>query len=130
MKWLVIAIVAVLLLVFVVRRIRERQVPVVLVTSEGVRVSGWRLDVSLAWDDVCRIAVVRLPTVAVKDLCIELVPADESESLAVYDTYAGFDEFQARMFERWPAIEREWRRVHNGPPDGREEVTLWRKGAG
>lgn len=105
--------------------------PYVSVTAEGVRVSGWMLRASLRgfikWIDIQTIEVERISTGGVEQFRAILWDGI-SKSVAVFDDYAGFDNFRTAMFERWPQIEKEWTRVFCGSPNSHEHVTVWNMG--
>ncbi|MDE2266971.1 MAG: hypothetical protein KGL29_13805 [Alphaproteobacteria bacterium] len=122
---LILLVVIFVLLIYGTGRVRARQKPVVAVTASNVRVRGFRNSSSVEWRDVRQIDVARMPTTGVEHFCVVLFG---NNSLSVYDSYPGFAEFEAKMFDRWPGIRAEWTRVFTGPPDISERVTVWKQG--
>jgi hypothetical protein len=119
---LILLVVILFVLVFAAQGFRARRKPVVVVTTLNASVRGWRNSSSVDWGDVRQIDVARMPAAGAGHFCVVLFGTN---ALVVYDDYRGFDEFEAKMFDRWPNIKVEWTRVFTGPPDSGERVTVW-----
>ena len=98
---------------------------VVNITDSGISVRAKRLSAKIAWTDVFQINLARLPSY-IDYFCVILID-NKNNQVVVYDDYVGFERFRDEMLRRWPQIDPEWVRVHNGSPDIEERVTVWKR---